>query len=129
MRLALKFIEGGLAGQTREVELLDKKHVSVGRDPTCTIPLPDTDRTASSLHAKFVLEKTEVVINDIGSHYGLYINGKAMPRARLKGGEQIRFGAKGPLAELLLGQAAFGAGTKGPAVTPSPAAAAAAAPN
>ena len=112
MRLALKFLEGGLEGQTRAAELSEKEPVSVGRDPGSTIALPDEDETASPHHAKFLLEKGEVVVQDSGSHYGLILNGKVVMKARLKGGEQLRFGEQGPLAEVLLGIAAPGGGRK-----------------
>jgi hypothetical protein len=102
MRIALRFIEGGLAGQTVEAELLAKKHAAVGRDPAAAFALPETDRSASTMHAKFVLEGKDVVLNDIGSQYGTYVNDRPMPRARLKGGEMLRFGVKGPLAEFVI---------------------------
>ena len=115
MRFALKFLEGGLAGQAREVELSEKHPVTVGRDAGCTIALSGDDKSASPQHAKFVLEKGEVVVIDAGSQYGLLVNETFAIRARMKGGEQVRFGVKGPLAEVLLGSAASGVETAGPA--------------
>src|SRR5262245_30708498 len=102
MRIALRFIEGSLAGHTVMADIFQGKHCLVGRDASSTIRLGDADRAASTSHAKFVLEGNDVTVNDIGSTYGTYINQKAMARARLKGGEQIRFGVKGPLAEFLI---------------------------
>jgi len=102
MKIALRFVEGTLAGQIKEAFLYDKKHVLVGRDPSANIVLPEQDRTASTTHAKIVFEKGEVWINDVGSHYGTFVNHKPTPRSKIKHGDFIRFGAKGPLAEFLV---------------------------
>src|SRR5438445_11476755 len=98
MKFVLKFLEGGLAGQSKEADVYQGRHVAVGRDPTAGIVLGDKDRAASMQHAKFVLEGKDVVVTDVGSTYGLYVNKKATIKAKLKSGDEVRFGMKGPLA-------------------------------
>jgi hypothetical protein len=103
MKIALRFVEGTLTGQIKEAHLHDKKHVLVGRDPNAHIILPETDRSASTNHAKIILEKgNRIFVNDVGSHYGTFVNHKPATRTEIKHGDFIRFGVKGPLAEFLI---------------------------
>lgn len=66
--------------------------ITVGRAPTCTIPVPD-DAFASQLHARVMLNDTTVVLEDLGSTNGTYLNGRRIvgPEA-LTVGDRIQIG-------------------------------------
>ncbi len=99
MKILLLFTSGGLQGQKREVILASGQSATVGRDPDNGIALdPSVDRSASAHHAKLFNERGEPFIYDIGSSYGTYVNGKAAPKTRLKAGDVVQFGTRGPSA-------------------------------
>ena len=83
-------------GTPHEVELTGKVAV-IGRDPSCDIVLND-DR-CSRRHA--VLEETEMglVVRDLGSANGVFVNGRKLERARLSPGDTMRIG--GTILEVL----------------------------
>lgn len=46
----------------------------IGRDPSCTIVIPD--RQVSRFHARLAIESNGIVLEDLGSKNGLFINDK-----------------------------------------------------
>lgn len=50
-----------------------KTEIHVGRDPDCEIVVPD--RQVSRVHAKFTLNKNGVLLEDLGSKNGTFLNG------------------------------------------------------
>ncbi|MBM4343331.1 MAG: FHA domain-containing protein [Deltaproteobacteria bacterium] len=79
-------MSGDLRGQTFAV--VDE--VLVGRATTCTIFVPD--RRASREHARFFLENGELVVEDLGSHNGTWVNTECCERATLQPGDVVRIG-------------------------------------
>lgn len=50
-----------------------KTEIHVGRDPDCEIVVPD--RQVSRVHARFTFNKNGVLLEDLGSKNGTYLNG------------------------------------------------------
>jgi hypothetical protein len=61
--------KGPLLGQRWSI----KSEMRVGREPECEIVVPD--RQVSRVHAKFTYHKNGVILEDMGSKNGTYING------------------------------------------------------
>jgi DNA-binding winged helix-turn-helix (wHTH) protein len=58
----------------------------IGRDPTCTIVIPD--RQVSRFHARISVEGDETILEDLGSKNGLFINDKQIVEpVKLQDGE------------------------------------------
>ena len=77
----------------REVVPLESGRITVGRDPSNDVAIPD-DGTVSRLHA--VLERLSGgwCLMDLTSHNGTYVNGERISGERpLHGGDDIRVGA------------------------------------
>ena len=53
-----------------------KSEIHVGRDPECEIVVPD--RQVSRIHAKFTLAKNGVLLEDLGSKNGTFVNGNLL---------------------------------------------------
>ena len=53
-----------------------KTEIHVGRDPECEIVVPD--RQVSRIHARFNLTKNGVLLEDLGSKNGTFVNGKLL---------------------------------------------------
>jgi sigma-B regulation protein RsbU (phosphoserine phosphatase) len=83
-------LTGNLAGKPLRYELRPGTYV-VGRSSDCQIPL--TDNAISRRHAEFVLEKDRLVVRDLGSTNGTFVNGNRLDGETTIGrGDQIRFG-------------------------------------
>jgi serine/threonine-protein kinase len=77
-------------GTQTEFFLLEGRS-TVGRNPGLNaLCLPD--RTISPQHAAFTRKGTEVVLTDMNSLSGVFINDRKIAEARLKSGDQIRLG-------------------------------------
>ena len=69
---------------------LDSPQVTVGRDPRCNFR-PEID-LVSKLHCAFLLDDEGVVLRDLKSTNGTFVNGARLVDAvRLNDGDQIRF--------------------------------------
>lgn len=69
---------------------------SIGRDPSCDIVLPDSQKMISRCHAMIITSGTDVLVVDTSSN-GVYINGAQNPLGRggsihLQDGMQLTFG-------------------------------------
>lgn len=67
-----------------------KEITTVGRDPQCDVSLPSG--TLSRFHAQFRREGDDLVVKDLGSRNGVYVNGARVSEARLRAGDEIRLG-------------------------------------
>jgi len=65
--------------------------VTLGRDGSCTIPLPDAD--VSRQHARIVRTGNSHVLVDMESTNGTRLNGKAVSEATLRDGDEVSLGA------------------------------------
>src|ERR1051325_950534 len=83
----LVLLTEGFAGRTYE---LNVEKTTVGRleDNTFQIAEP----SVSSHHAEIILRGSDVVIKDLGSTNGTFINGEKITESALKPGQVLRFG-------------------------------------
>lgn len=69
---------------------LDEGATKVGRDPVDGIFLDDV--TVSRHHAEFVVANERLVVRDLGSTNGTYVNGARKDEARLDAGDEVIIG-------------------------------------
>src|SRR5262245_9637583 len=74
----------------RERELLLVERLVVGRDPMCD--LSHDDALLSRRHAEFSAEGDEVLVRDLGSRNGLFVNGTRAAERSLKPGDVVQIG-------------------------------------
>ncbi|MEZ5219278.1 MAG: FHA domain-containing protein [Ilumatobacteraceae bacterium] len=68
------------------------RELSVGRTPNSGIVLQE-DTFVSTLHARIFLDGDDVMLEDLGSTNGTYLNGQPINRPnRLSRGDQVQFG-------------------------------------
>jgi len=84
---ALDVVRGPQAGATFS---LDAPVVNAGRHPDCGISLDDV--TVSRDHAEFRHTPEGVVLTDLGSTNGVYVNGRMVERVYLSDGDQVLIG-------------------------------------
>jgi len=97
----LVLLSEGFAGRTYELKV-DK--TTVGRVSDNTFEIPES--SVSSHHAEILLRGSDVVIRDLDSTNGTFINGEKISEATLKPGQILRLGT----VEMRL-ETADGAGT------------------
>jgi pSer/pThr/pTyr-binding forkhead associated (FHA) protein len=68
------------------------EEITVGRGGGCSIVLPD-DHYVSTLHARLFRRGDEVLVEDLGSRNGTFLNGSPVTAAtRLRRGDRVQFG-------------------------------------
>ena len=102
----LKVLNGEFRG--RVFPLQDSLDIGSGDD--CGLRLRDA--SVSSSHARLQREGDEVVIEDLGSSRGTYLNDKSVERAHLKKGDLLRIG-RTHLSVISRGRGAEGDGASG----------------
>lgn len=66
------------------------EHTVFGRDPSCTdVTLPGTH--VSRRHAELILQDDQLLVRDLGSANGTYINGRKITEGLARPGDEIRF--------------------------------------
>ncbi len=70
--------------------------LSIGRAPASQLRLAANDTRASTKHAEIVLEGKTLVLKDLQSTNGTYIDGKRVELVKLVNGDVIEFGVGGP---------------------------------
>lgn len=81
---ALKILTGKLSGKTFQIQGAE---TVLGRSPKCDITLPNEN--ISKKHAKIVIEKNQMVLADLNSTNGSYVNGVKIEVTILKSGDKI----------------------------------------
>ncbi len=76
--------------QTGNVFELDQPEVTIGRDPSNTIFL--NDMTVSRSHAKILRNAASVLIEDLGSLNGTWVDGAIVNSAPLHDGSTVQIG-------------------------------------
>ena len=84
---AIKFLSGSLAG--REIRL-QKGLVVLGKDSSCQIPIPDPG--ISKRHAQITVREQSLLIEDMDSRNGLFVDGKQIYSRSLKEGDRAGLG-------------------------------------
>src|SRR5713226_36425 len=85
---ALKFISGKYQGG--EFPLKQEKQIVIGRSGELDVVLAED--MVSRKHAKISTQGGKIVIEDLGSTNGTFINGEKIKHARLKEGDRILIG-------------------------------------
>lgn len=75
---------------TETVRLQEGVGVVVGRDPSADLVIPE--RSLSRRHARFTLERNDVLVEDLGSTNGTFLAGQQVKRGVLKPGEEVMLG-------------------------------------
>jgi predicted component of type VI protein secretion system len=125
----LVILNQGMAGRTFELNI---ERTTVGRVEDNTLQI--ADGSVSSHHAEIILRGTDIVVRDLGSTNGTFINNEKITETVLKPGQTLRFGqvelkiddgkpASAPPPSAPAGSAAP-ASAPAPAATPIPAPAA-----
>jgi len=83
----LVILNQGMTGRTFEVNV-EKNTVGRVEDNTFQI----ADASVSSHHAEILMQGPDLLIKDIGSTNGTFINGEKISEAILKSGQTLRFG-------------------------------------
>lgn len=76
-------------GKRREFPM-QKETVSVGRRPESDLRVPTAD--VSRQHCELVIEDDALIVHDVGSSNGTFVNGKGIDEVELKPGDQLRVG-------------------------------------
>src|SRR4051812_25053700 len=86
--LILEIVEGSEAGRQLPLDSV----VDIGREPSLPLHL-DTDTQVSRRHARISVQNGQVVVEDLGSTNGTYVNDQPIgsPRA-LTPGDKVRIG-------------------------------------
>jgi pSer/pThr/pTyr-binding forkhead associated (FHA) protein len=80
-----------------KIFLLEGSELIVGRDATCNIVIVDSE--ISRRHARITAQGSMLLLEDLGSTNGTFINGQRLTGSyQLKGGEMISFGENVVLA-------------------------------
>jgi hypothetical protein len=74
----------------RERELVLVGTIVVGRDPMCDVSEPDS--LLSRRHAEFSIDGKWIVVRDLGSRNGIYVNGARKAETQLRSGDLIQIG-------------------------------------
>lgn len=97
MWVVIDHLSGSRRGQRDELDLADR--IVLGRHPDCDVCF-DTrrDLEASVRHAELRVEGDDVVLRDIGSSNGTYVEGERVHAVALGAGDttEVEFGARGP---------------------------------
>ena len=85
-RVILEFIKGSKQG----TKITLYNGFRIGRDPECEIFIDD--EAISKKHSVFEIVGNQVIIKDLNSSNGTFVNGKKIPKAVLKNDDDISFG-------------------------------------
>lgn len=78
-----------VAGQAPQRFPLTARIVTIGRDPTCTIPVAEGLTAVSRCHAQIECDGGDYILTDLGSENGVFVNGARIGRNLLRDGVVI----------------------------------------
>lgn len=94
MKYRLVHLTGGLAGRVRDV---DTEEVVLGRDPEAAqVVFPPDDGTVSRRHALLRVQDGHLLLRDLDSSTGTFVDGHDVEEAELGDGDVFALGAEGP---------------------------------
>ena len=91
MRFLLKLVRRGGPVLTGEIRP-DDRPLQIGRGTSCDVVLADL--AVSRRHARIQWQGAELVLKDLGSSGGTFVNGERIDRRLLQLGDVVRFGPK-----------------------------------
>ncbi len=100
LQFALQHLTGPRRGR-EDVFGLDRVAIGRGRNNQLAFD-PVLDRTVSARHAEIRIEEGAVVLYDLGSLNGTYVNGSKVRRVVLSDGDEIGLGREGPRMRVLM---------------------------
>ena len=96
MKYRLVHLTGGLAGRVRDV---DADELVLGRDPQAAqVVFPPEDGTVSRRHALLRVQDGHLLLRDLDSSTGTFVDGHDVEEAELRDGDVFALGADGPAA-------------------------------
>jgi ABC transport system ATP-binding/permease protein len=94
MKYRLVHLTGGLAGRVRDV---DTEEIVLGRDPQAAqVVFPPDDGTVSRRHALLRIQDGHLLLRDLDSSTGTFVDGHDIEEAELGDGDVFALGAEGP---------------------------------
>ena len=84
-----QFILRGVSGTTFGKSFPLIGNMLIGREKSCDITIPSDEISRS--HARIIARPDSILIEDLGSANGTYVNGHPIEKAVLKLGDDIRF--------------------------------------
>ena len=91
MRYPLKLVRRGGPALTGEIRPAGRA-LEIGRATSCDVVLADL--AVSRRHARIRWKDEELVLEDLGSSGGTWVNGERAERCSLRPGDMVRFGGK-----------------------------------
>src|SRR6185436_8556484 len=102
MKYRLVHLTGGLAGRVRDV---DTEEVVLGRDPQAAqVVFPADDGTVSRRHALLRVQDGHLLLRDLDSSTGTFVDGHDVEEAELEDGDVFALGADGPRVRVELAE-------------------------
>jgi ABC-type multidrug transport system ATPase subunit len=94
VKYRLVHLTGSLAGQIRD---LDADQIVLGRDPEAAqVVFNAGDRSVSRRHAALVVEDGALILRDLDSSTGTFVDGESIEEAELRDGDVFELGSGGP---------------------------------
>src|SRR5258708_13909003 len=93
MQIVAKHLTGARQGES---DVFNDVPLTIGRLPSSDLRLGIYDTRASARHAEIIIEKQNIVLRDVGSTNGTFVNGKKLPSVILNSGDVVEFGTGGP---------------------------------
>ncbi|MGR3317713.1 MAG: trypsin-like peptidase domain-containing protein [Candidatus Anammoxibacter sp.] len=94
MKLAFVHISGSKKGHT---EVFEKDTIQIGTHPSCDLRYKEVnDKDICSFHAEITCNNDSVIIKDIKTKAGVFVNKDRVSETELKDGDLIGFGKDGP---------------------------------
>lgn len=78
-------------GEQREFPLSSKRTI-LGRRPDCDLRIPTQDVSRRHCEIAPGEKRTELIVRDLGSSNGTYVNGKRIAESQLKPGDRLTIG-------------------------------------
>lgn len=104
--LRLFIQDGSLAGQEYPLHKDEGGSLLIGRGAECAVKLDE--QTVSSRHAMIAADGQRYYLLDQRSENGTYVNGARVEQIRLRDGDWITLGAKGPVLRVAIDEYATG---------------------